>query len=176
MTCEEFAGLLEEEGTRIYSFCCQLTGSRSEAEDLYQETMLVAMEKCGKIDSAGNPKSLLMGIAAGVWKNKRRRYARRQRIAPQESLEGDWSYPEAPDRDGSPEEAYLFRELCELVRVEAAALKEKYRLPVYMYYSAEMSVEEIAAALHIPRGTVKSRLHEARRIMKKKLEEYGYEG
>ena len=35
-----------------------------------------------------------------------------------------------------------------------------------MYYTAEMSVEEIALALRIPKGTVKSRLHKARKIQK----------
>ena len=59
--------------------------------------------------------------------------------------------------------------------METAELKEKYRIPVYMYYSAEMSLEEIADALNIPKGTVKSRLHTARTIIGKKLEEHGYE-
>lgn len=44
-----------------------------------------------------------------------------------------------------------------------------------MYYSAEMSLEEIADALNIPKGTIKSRLHIARTIIGKKLEEHGYE-
>ena len=47
MTRQEFANLLEKEGSTIYSFCCYLTGNRDKADDLYQETMLVAIEKCG---------------------------------------------------------------------------------------------------------------------------------
>jgi RNA polymerase sigma-70 factor (ECF subfamily) len=39
-----------------------------------------------------------------------------------------------------------------------------------MYYSVEMSVDEIASALRIPAGTVKSRLYQARKAMKKILE------
>ena len=155
MTRQEFGSMLEKEGKAVYTFCRQLTGSRDDADELYQETMLIAMEKCNKIDEKGNPKSFLIGIAAKCLKNQRRKYARRQRIA--------------------PEEQYITEELCELVRMEIASLKEKYRLPIYMFYSAEMSVEEIAGALHIPKGTIKSRLYTARTIIKKKLEEYGYE-
>ncbi len=57
MTRQEFANLLEKEGSTIYSFCCYLTGNRDKADDLYQETMLVAIEKCGKIDKTENPKN-----------------------------------------------------------------------------------------------------------------------
>lgn len=59
--------------------------------------------------------------------------------------------------------------------IETASLKDKYRIPVYMYYAAEMPIEEIAESLQLPKGTVKSRLHTARIIIGKKLEEHGYE-
>ena len=177
MTRQEFADLLEKEGKSIYTFCYHLTGSREDADELYQDTMLLAMERCARIDRKGNPRSLLMGIAAGSWKNQRRKFARRQRIAPQDSIDADngVGFPDIPDTGLSPEEAYISREMCRLVRMETAKLKEKYRLPVYMYYAAEMSVEDIAAALHIPKGTVKSRLHTARTIIRQKMEDHGYE-
>ncbi len=175
VTRQEFAELLEEEGRALYVFCCHLTGNKNDADDLYQETMLTAMEKCSRIDRRGNPRSLLMGIAAGSWKNQKRKYARRQRIAPLESMDDEWNFPDIPDTGVSLEEAYISEEMCRLVKMEIDALKEKYRLPVYMYYSAEMSIEEISAALHIPKGTVKSRLHAARTIIKRKMEDYGYE-
>ena len=107
------------------------------------------------------------------WRNWKRKYARRQRIAPQSSIED--SENEVFHTTISPEESYISQEKYKLVRLEISVLKEKYRLPVYMYYSAEMSIEEIAVVLHIPKGTVKSRLHAARTIIKKKMEDYGYE-
>lgn len=174
VTRHEFAELIEEEGGNIYAFCYHLTGNRDDAEELYQETMLKAMERCEIIERLGNPKSYLLGIAVGNWKNQKKKYARRQRIAPKERMEEDWSFPGAPETP-SPEEACISAELIELVRMETAALKEKYRIPVYLYYSQELSIEEIARALHIPRGTVKSRLHTARTVIAEKLEEHGYE-
>ena len=175
LTRQEFGSMLEKEGKAVYTFCRQLTGSRDDADELYQETMLIAMEKCNKIDEKGNPKSFLIGIAAKCLKNQRRKYARRQRIAPQDGIDDELYVLNIPDSGLTPEEQYITEELCELVRMEIASLKEKYRLPIYMFYSAEMSVEEIAGALHIPKGTIKSRLYTARTIIKKKLEEYGYE-
>lgn len=175
MTRQEFAELIETEGRVIYAFCCHLTREKDEADELYQETMLKAMGRLSRMELSGNPKSFLMGIAAKSWKNKRRKYAHRQSIAPEDSLDQESFEEKLAGMEDSPEETYLSKELCRLVRRETAALKEKYRIPVYLYYSAEMSIEEIAAALHIPKGTVKSRLYTARTKIAKKLEEYGYE-
>lgn len=176
MTRQEFAGLIEKEGCAIYSFCYQLAGKKDEADDLYQETMLKAMECHVRIDDhLGSPRSFLMGIAAKSWKNRKRKYARRHRIAPEDSMESEAFIGQTAGEELSPEETYISREMCRLVRMETAALKEKYRIPVYLYYSQEMTVEEISRALHIPAGTVKSRLHTARTIIGKKLEEHGYE-
>lgn len=176
MTRQEFIELIEQEGKGIYSFCYGLTGRREEADDLYQETMLKAMECSSRIDEhLGSPKSFLMGIAAKSWKNRKKKYARRQRIAPEESMDDEKFFGEVADTGLSPEEIYISREMCRLVKMETASLKDKYRIPVYMYYSAEMSVEEIAESLHLPKGTVKSRLHTARTIIRKKLEDHGYE-
>lgn len=175
VTCQEFAELIEREGRGIYTFCYHLTGKKDEADELYQETMLKAMGCLNRMEQAGNPKSFLMGIAVKCWKNKRRKYARRQYIVSEESLDQEKFGIELVGAEPSPEELYLSQELCGIVRKETAALKEKYRIPIYLYYSVEMSIEEIAATLHIPKGTVKSRLYVARMMIAKKLEEYGYE-
>ena len=91
-------------------------------------------------------------------------------------MDNDSSLDLARDEGLCPEEVLLEKEICRLVRMEIASLEEKYRLPVYMYYAAELPVEQIAVAMRIPKGTVKSRLHKARKLIKKELEAYGYEG
>ena len=61
------------------------------------------------------------------------------------------------------------------LNVHINALPEKLKIVTCMYYTGEMKVEEIAHALHLPKGTIKSRLHLARTQLKKGLEEDGYE-
>lgn len=56
-----------------------------------------------------------------------------------------------------------------------AKLPEKYQVLLYLYYTAELSVEEISRCVKIPSGTVKSRLHQARTQLKKQLEVAGYD-
>ena len=62
------------------------------------------------------------------------------------------------------------RDRKELVRDAVAQLDEKYRIPVYLYYTLQLPVSQIADVLKIPEGTVKNRLYRARNILKQKLE------
>ncbi len=71
----------------------------------------------------------------------------------------------------TPEEILILKERCEAIRTAADKLNDKLRIPLYMYYTADMSVEDIASALKIPQGTVKSRLYKARKTLKNVLED-----
>lgn len=61
--------------------------------------------------------------------------------------------------------------LVSAVREKLAALPPKLRAVVYLYYYEEYATEEIAAILKLPQGTVKSRLYNARKLLKKELKE-----
>lgn len=173
MTRQEFIELLEREGKSVYSFCYMLTGNKEEAEDLYQETWLTATQRVNDIDLLKNPKSYLLAVSMGIYKNNRKKAARRARIAPIGELTEELASVLA-DKGETPEEKTLRNEIREFIRKETGALPEHLKLPVCLYYTSQLSIEEISQALHIPKGTVKSRLHKARTIIKKRLEEYGY--
>ena len=70
----------------------------------------------------------------------------------------------------SLEESVLEKEKQQMVREAINCLDERYRIPVYLYYLEELSLQEIAEILKIPKGTVKSRLHKARGLLKERLE------
>ena len=55
------------------------------------------------------------------------------------------------------------------------ALPHRYRIVVLLYYMEGLTVAQIAAAVKIPEGTVKSRLYHARKILEKELEVVLYE-
>jgi RNA polymerase sigma-70 factor (ECF subfamily) len=67
-------------------------------------------------------------------------------------------------------------ELAEEVRQIMGALPEKFQVPLLLYYLSDCSIEQIAAIIRKPPGTVKSRLFKGRSLMKKRLEDAGYEG
>ncbi len=170
MTKQELEVCIQTYGRDIYSFCRQLTGSRQEADELYQDTLLTAVEKLERIDGRRNPKSYLLSVAIRLWRNRRRKFAWRRRIA--EVLpageKGDvW------DREAdafSLEEQILAQEKKTAVRLAVSRLPEHLRLVTLLYYMEELSTAQIAGLLRIPKGTVSSRLYQARKRLRRELE------
>ncbi len=156
--------VVDRHGLAVYRLCRSLAFSREDAEDLFQDTFLKASERPEKL--ADDPLRRLYSTALGLWRSRKRKMARRQRVAPTVPL------PETPLPGGEdPEETVLAREETARVRALVTALPEKYRLPLTLYYCAEMKVNDIALALSLPEGTVKRRLYTARKMVEKGLAE-----
>jgi RNA polymerase sigma-70 factor (ECF subfamily) len=156
--------LADAYGASVYRFCRSLAYTKEDAEDLFQDTFLRALEQLPKINASGNPQSFLFSAAIFVWKSQKRKYARRRRLAPVGPL------PETQADGGvGPEEALLFEEEARFVRGLVDALPEKLKIPIILYYTNEMSVPDIALTLRLPVGTVKSRLFKARKRIEKGL-------
>lgn len=169
MNVTELEKCIELYGKDIYAFCRQLTYSQQEAEELYQDTFLKAMELLQKINAAENPKSYLLSIALRLWKNHKKKYACRKRIADMESLSGEKQEIEESSSYSLEEEVFA-REQAAEVRRAVRQLDDKYRLPVYLHYMEGLPLQEIARVLKIPKGTVKSRLYQARESLRNMLE------
>ena len=171
MNSKKMEEYIEEYGKDVYSFCVYLTRSRQDADDLYQQTFLVAFEK-NEIDETLKPVSYLLSIAANLWNNQKRKYLWRKKKAniiyfQEENLE------QIAEEAETVEETMIRCDEKELVRKLVDELPDKMRVVVLMYYMESLSIEEIAKALGIPAGTVKSRLHQAKARLKERM--VGYE-
>ena len=163
-------------GKDILRFCRITAGSKDEGNELYQDTMLKLLEKQELLDDSQNIKSYALSVAIKLWKNKTRKFARRLRLVPQESLEEVTALGIHPAKAvSSPEELLMQKAQVRMVRRLVSELPEKYRLPIQLYYSAGLTVGAIAVMLNLPENTVKSRLHRARKIIRRKLEELEYD-
>lgn len=175
----EFEQFVATNGKDILRFCRMLTSSRERGDELYQDAMLKLLEKRRHLEKEHNPKSYALSIALLLWNNRRKKYARHMRLAPQTSFDA-LSEAGIDLEDGNisyhPEAMAMQKEEITVIRQVVSELPEKYRLPVYLFYAANMSVSEIAECMEWPEGTVKTRLHKAKELMKKKLEAMGYDG
>lgn len=173
--------LIDTVGDDVYRFCCRLTRNRIDADDLYQDTFLKALEQRGRLEdvsgreqteSIRRNRNFLMGIAANLWKNQWRKKKREQTHI---SIE-DTELFDLPSSDEEDLQVRLERkEIQQRLTLHIRTLPEKLKMVVYLFYAAEMRTEEIAETLHIPQGTVKSRLYLARAKLKNSLEADGYE-
>lgn len=175
MQMSDLENCIELYGRDIYSFCCYLTRSRGEADDLYQDTFLTAAEIAGRLDAGGNPKSALLSVAVNLWRNRCRKLSLRQRIAgpaapPEQMLE---TFSDGEPAFGTPDplDTVIACEEAQIVRRAVARLPDRYRIPILLFYMEDLKIPEIAEALRIPQGTVKSRLHKAKKLLAQDLKE-----
>ena len=93
----------------------------------------------------------------------------RSRIAAMESL-GNEKIDMLESQAETPEETFVSKVEKEMVYEAVSVLDEKYKSVILLYYMEDMNLSEIAGILDLPIGTVKSRLHKARMILKEELE------
>ena len=175
MEKERLAQIIAAHGSDILRFCRITAGNSAEGDELYQDTMLLLLEKRHDLDGSQNVKSYAISVAVKLWKNKQRKVARRLRLVPQESLEDLKQRGIQPGETASPEEGLLQKSQAELLREMIRRLPEQYRLPLQLHYSADLPVKEIAKLMKLPESTVKTRLRRAKEQLRQKLEELDYD-
>lgn len=154
-------------GKKLYNFCLRLCKNTHDADDLYQDTFLKAMEKAPLIDEDNNPSAYLCTIAVSLWKGALRKNIRRQEIAPTVPIENQLNAKGSLNI----EEEILKSELSEEIKRAVSSLDDNLRPCVLLHYMGEMNLAQIAKVLKVPEGTVKSRLFTARKILKGRIGE-----
>ena len=149
----------------MYTVAYRLCGRHEEAEDLVQ-TALVRVERGLETYQPGNLRGWLSRITTNVFLDEARRKKRR----PVHAL------PDDPERvlQGAPaaDEALDGVELPAYIQDAIRCLPEDYRAALVLCDVVGMSYPEIASALEIPVGTVRSRIHRARSTLRDQLRPY----
>jgi RNA polymerase sigma-70 factor, ECF subfamily len=152
--------IVEQYYSTIYGFVYRLSGSSADAEDLTQQTFMIAHQKLHQVREQDKINRWLYTIARSCFLKSRRR--KRPSAAANFELDID----EIPERlvDDSP-----FDE--ERLRNALDQLGDDFRIIVTMFYYEELSYKEIAEQLSIPMGTVMSRLARAKGHLRKALDQ-----
>ena len=159
-----FPKLVERYRPELYGFLCRFIGSRTAAEDVFQDTFLQIHLSAASFDMTRVFRPWLYTIAA----NKARDWYRKERLRRGVSLQT----PIGEDGDGElidlfaakvdqPAKPLTTREEAELVTKSVDALSPLHREIIVLAYFQRMNYQQIAEILDIPLGTVKSRLHSA---------------
>lgn len=157
-TNEEFRQLVESYKMLLYSVV-YAASAYADADDIVQETFIYAYYHWGVLRDKAKLSSWLCAIA----KNKATRTMKtKENTLPLDEIEKRL-------RVSSPEASFLHQERREEIRAKIGELSEIYREPILLYYFAKKSVSEIAEILSISKGTVKFRLYEGRKRLKKEL-------
>jgi len=149
---DAFEELFERYRDRVHAFFRRRVWSKSSAEDLAQETWIGVLKGSARYEPRAAFRSYLFGIAYKLLANERRKTAQAEAALP--------THPPA----ASKEPDYSVRHTLE--KLEATD-REILMLREY----EQLSYEEIAATLHIPLNTVRSRLFRARLALKAMFEQ-----
>lgn len=157
----------------LYSFAVRLTRDRDDAADLVQETYLKAFRFFDKFERGTNCKAWLFRILKNSYINKFRKTSKAPDTVEYDAIEEFYE----TIRDSSVETSVLEEQvidnaLDDEVAKAIEALPEEFRTVIILCDIESFTYEEIAEFIDCPIGTVRSRLHRARKLLAGSLAEY----
>lgn len=173
MEAREIEKCIDKFGTDVYKFCIKLCINKEDAQDLYQQTFLKALESNINLNWEQNPKALFFSLSYNLFKSNIRKIARRNNIAPVVNINEE--NENLIFLNENFEEDIIQKELLNKINKIIENLPDKIKIPLTLYYLFDFSTESISKIIKKPLGTVKSRLFKGRSLIKKRLEELGYD-
>ena len=165
-----FGELVDRYQKQIVNYVCRMLGNYEDAVDLSQDVFLKAYSALGSYRPQYPFPAWLFRIArnAAIDEIRKRRLATVSLDAPVEFEDGSAGRQvESPGLN--PQDSYLGLEFADRISVAIDELPEKYREPIVLRHAADLSYEEIAEALELPIGTVKTRIFRARDALRRSL-------
>ncbi len=163
---------------QLYAAALRLTRNPADAEDLVQETYMKAFAAQDKFTMGTNLKAWLYRIQTNAFINTYRKKQREPKRTDADTVE-DWQLAAAAEHQSSGLASAEQEALDSLgdteVRRALAELSEDFRMAVYLSDVEGFAYKEIASIMDTPVGTVMSRLHRGRRMLREKLREYAAE-
>ena len=161
---------------QVYRVARHLVGSREEAEDLMQETYARAFRSWRQFQPGTNLRAWLLRILTNLNIDRGRKVQRTPETQPLE--EGDYFlYNRLEQSGGDSDEERVVARLSQDNVVEALAkVPHDFRDAIVLVDIGDFSYQDAAQILDIPLGTVMSRLHRGRRILKAQLAEEAVPG
>lgn len=166
-----FGRILDRHGPRVMAVCRRMARDEHQAEDLCQDVFVHLFRALPKYDGARAFRPWLMRVAANICLNRLR--AERRRPAISLDAHHDAGGPPPTTSTEGPEVSAAKRELFDRIRRERAALSPDDRLILALRYDGGLGHREISESLGgLPLGTVKVRLHRARKVLAARLRRF----
>jgi RNA polymerase sigma-70 factor (ECF subfamily) len=162
---------------QLYAAALRYTKNPEDARDLVQDTYLKAFNSFHQFEEGTNLRAWLYRVLTTPFINTYRKDQRRPQLASGE-LE-DWQLAEAQSHTsdlGKSAEVEALENLPDSdIKRALQEIPEEFRIVVYLADVEGFSYKEIADIVEIPAGTVMSRLHRGRKLLREKLADYAKE-
>lgn len=169
----EFQALVDRTKRQAYNIAYRMTGNREDAEDLTQEAYLRAYRSFSKYDRQLPFENWFFRILSNLFVDGLRRRPKHPPLSLNQPITGstgdDDLVLDLPDNSGTPEEILLNKVVDEKLQKALASLSSEFRAAVLLCDVEGLSYEEIARVMGTSIGTVRSRIHRGRQVLRKSL-------
>jgi RNA polymerase sigma-70 factor (ECF subfamily) len=166
MATTEFNDMLADNADFLKPFAVNLTKDSEAANDLYQETLYKALANHEKYNAGTNIKAWLFTIMRNIFINDYRRKSKQRTVFDNSGNDYLINLNQATVSNAA-ESSLRMKEIIEAIH----QLPEIFKVPFRLYFDG-YKYQEIADLLIEPLGTVKSRIHFARKLLKERLTRY----
>jgi len=161
-----FQAKMDTVKNELYSFAYRLMGNRDDAEDLLQESYFKAYKYFHQLRDHSKFKEWIFQITANQFRNNLKRRKREKTYF----VDDFNSVTEKPQNDDiNPDVIFDETDLSDKVRTAINKLHPKMKTALILFELQNFNIEEVSKILNISPGTVKSRLHYARKRLKDEL-------
>ncbi|MHB9037484.1 MAG: RNA polymerase sigma factor [Armatimonadota bacterium] len=157
---------------RVYNFAYGIAGNYDDANDVAQEAFVRVFNSIGTFRGDANFTTWIYRIVTNVYLDERKKAKSHRQTSLDEYIDLDENSVsrQIVDESPLPDDIAESKERNQAVRAAINALPDYQRVIMTLYHLHDRSYEEIADILHLPIGTVKSRLNRARQALKEILE------
>ena len=157
----------------LYNFGLRLTSDPNDAEDLVQDTIVKAYRFFSSYEKGTNAKAWLFRILKNSYINNYRKKSKKPQEVDYDEVATFYETIRAERTETSDLEDKMFRELIDDELSQALDnIPEDFRTVVLLCDVEDFTYEEIANMLDVPIGTIRSRLHRGRNLLKAELMDY----
>ncbi|HEY3297350.1 MAG TPA: sigma-70 family RNA polymerase sigma factor [Armatimonadota bacterium] len=167
-----FKRLFDKYHRRVYNLIYRMVGNDQDASDLTQEVFVRVYNSLHLLKSEGAFFSWVRTVATNICRDHFRKMGRSIKtdsLDQKIDLEEGEVQREIEDWSANPERELEKKDLQEAVQKAISSLSEEHRTVIVLHHIEGMDISEISLTLHVPVGTVKSRLARARDELKRKL-------
>ena len=154
---EELKTCMDEFGDMVLRTAYVYLRDRQKAEDVYQEVFVRVFRHGDKIKRMGNAQGWILRVTMNLCRDLKRSTWWRRVLFLNDERDGV---------SGSLEDRIVASEKSRELLAHIMRLETPYRMAVLLFYYHDLSTREIAGVLKVPEGTVRSRLHRARALLK----------
>jgi RNA polymerase sigma factor (sigma-70 family) len=162
--------LMNQYGNTLLRTAYLLVKDTYVAEEMVQDTFIIAYEKANQLQDPTKLKSWLTTILMNQCRARIRKWSWKNILLPFQQKQDEWQDSDDDKWDMNPEQMFIRSDQNQQISQEIQMLDYKYKEVLILYYYNEWSIEEISQYIQQNKNTVKTRLARARQQLKERLD------